>query len=560
MKIRKDFIWIIILSIIVLLPNVYLALVGSSLKGEWIKLFVYLFFSVFIFLIPSFILKAKTFFLFEGIFVILAPIEIIHIYLSRMPVSYGFLMAIFETDAKESFELLSSMLPVVFFIISLWIAYFFIAIKKIDNSYLIPSHKIRWTTFGLILFFFLSGFTYTYVTSKSPRYPTTKEQASAACDKYFAKFRKIYPIDLVYKSMVTWYDVKNIEENRDVLKNFSFHACKKKESGEREVYIYIIGETARYHSFSINGYDRKTNPLLEKEDIISLSDFFSEANQTKFSGILNLSRATPQTFNIYKKEKTFVDAYQEAGFKTYWMANQSANTNFFRRIAKDTNGEFFTITDYDAADNLDENLWVFLDEILKKKEEKVFIVMHTLGSHFRYNDRYPEKFNVFHPSFEGAFNTALVNSKNKQTVINTYDNSILYTDYFLAKTIQRLKALNAVNFLAYVSDHGENLYDTKENLTMHAGARPTVYDFHVPCIFWFSDAYKATYPEKVEALKQNKDKKLSSSNIFYSILDAGDITFPEQLLQKSFFSEELKEDSVRYFYSVNEEVERMPED
>jgi glucan phosphoethanolaminetransferase (alkaline phosphatase superfamily) len=296
--------------------------------------------------------------------------------------------------------------------------------------------------------------------------------------------------------------------------------------------------------------------LSKTKNLISYSDLLSEANITSSSLPIILTRASAKEYNRAFVEKSFVDAFKEAGFKTYWIANQSANNSFIRRISKDTDEEFFLTTDFDADSNYDEKLWDFLTEVLKREEQKVMIVFHTLGSHFRYNFRYPSDYEIYKPSLKGSFGYNMVSSKNKEMFVNTYDNSIVYTDFFLATTIQKLDSLNAVGALAFVSDHGENLFDTPENVVLHGGSTFTEYDLHVPFFVLTSDKYNLQYPEKTANLLWNKDKQLTSDCIFYSFLDMADITFPEQILSKSIASKQLKEDSVRYIINTNMKVQK----
>jgi glucan phosphoethanolaminetransferase (alkaline phosphatase superfamily) len=197
-----------------------------------------------------------------------------------------------------------------------------------------------------------------------------------------------------------------------------------------------------------------------------------------------------------------------------------------------------------------------MSEVLKKGDKKVLIVLHTLGSHFRYNFRYPPSYEIFKPSLKGSFDYNMISVKNKAMFVNTYDNSIVYTDFFLATTIQKLDSLNAVSALVYVADHGENLFDTPENIVLHGGSKFTKYDLHVPFFVWTSNKYNQLYPEKEENMIENKAKKLTSDNIFYSFLDIADITFPEQDLSKSIASKQLKEDSTRYMIDTNMEVQK----
>lgn len=142
----------------------------------------------------------------------------------------------------------------------------------------------------------------------------------------------------------------------------------------------------------------------------------------------------------------------------------------------------------------------------------------------------------------------------KEQLINSYDNSILYTDYFLANTISKLNALDAVSYLFYISDHGENLYDDEKDYVFHASNHPPKNEVHVPMLVWTSDKYRNTYPAKYNAAVQNIDKKLSADVIFYSLLDMADITIPDENFQKSIANPTLKDDSVRYVLNPKKEI------
>jgi len=558
-KNKKTILWILILSFIVLLPNIFLAFYGNDFaRPFFFKTIAYLVVSIFLFLTPALFLKMRTFFLFQGIFVLLAPLEIAHIYLNRMPVTTAFMLSIVDTDWNESTELLSSLIIPIICLLIFWFLYFFITIKKIENVYLFRSLKARIYYLCIFVFVLFAGYSY-YIYTWHHLGSDKKEMFKLAGERILVRSYSVtpYPYDFVvtlYKVYATQKDIKNGWKK---IQNFDFQAQKKDTTDEREVYVFVIGETGRYNSYSINGYQRETSPMLAKtKNLISYSDLFSEANITSSSVSIILTRASARDYNRAFVEKSFVDAFKEAGFKTYWIANQSANNSFIRRISKDTDDEFFMPIDYESDNNYDEKLWTFFSDILNKGEKKVLIVLHTLGSHFRYNFRYPLSFEQFKPSLRGSFDYNMISVKNKDMFINTYDNSILYTDYFLATTIQKIDSLNAVSAMVYVADHGENLFDTPENIFFHGGSKFTQYDLHVPFFVWTSDKYNREYPEKEENMMQNKDKRLTSDCIFYSFLDMANITFPEQNLSKSIASEQLKEDSIRYMINTNMEVEK----
>jgi glucan phosphoethanolaminetransferase (alkaline phosphatase superfamily) len=526
--IKIEWPWMIVLSIIVLLPNVYFAIYGKH--SIPVALFL-LALSCICFILPALFLRKRIFFAVQGLFVLLAPFEAAHIYLNRMPATSAFLLSIIDTNQDESFELLSAIKFPIAILFLFWAFYFFIAFAKISNTYFFPSNKIKLTGFSVFIGMIIIGY-------------------SIGWNK------GIYPYDLLLRTYQVFVAKKEISEGKEIMKNFKFDAVKKDSIDEKEVYVLVIGETGRYSSYSINGYKRNTSPMLTKtKNLVSYTDFYSEANITTSSLPLILTRASVQDYERSYVEKSFVDAFKEAGFKTYWIANQSANNKFIRRIAKDTDKAYFHVANFTDTTNLDEQLWPSLREVLVEDDRKTLVVLHTLGSHFRYNYRYPLSFEIFKPSLKGAFDYALISAKNKELFINTYDNSILYTDFFLAKTIQMIDGLCAVSALIYVADHGENLFDTKENIVFHGGSDYTPYDLHVPFFVWTSDEYNRQYPSKAENIKRNKDEKLSTHHIFYSILDMADITFPGQILSQSIASEALQGDSVRYLINTNMEVE-----
>jgi glucan phosphoethanolaminetransferase (alkaline phosphatase superfamily) len=527
-KIKTEWLWMIVLSVIVLFPNIYFAFYGKHTLLE--ALFLLTLSCVF-FILPALFLRKRIFFVVQGLFVLLAPFEAAHIYLNRMPATSAFLLSIIDTNQDESFELLSAIKFPIVILFLFWAFYFFITFAKIHNIYFSRSNKIRFISLSVFAGMIVAGYTTGYNNG-------------------------IYPYDLILRTYQVFVAKKEMNEGKEMMKNFKFDAIKKDAIDEREIYVFVIGETGRYANYSINSYNRNTSPMLaEIENLISYTDFYSEANITTSSLPTILTRASAQDYKRSYVEKSFVDAFKEAGFKTYWIADQSANNKFVRRIAGDTNKEFFHISDFDDPTNLDEQLWPSLDEVLIKNDRKTLIVLHTLGSHFRYNYRYSPQFEVFEPSLKGAFDYALISAKNKELFVNTYDNSILYTDFFLAKTIQKIDSLHAVSAFVYVADHGENLFDTKENIVFHGGSDYTPYDFHVPFFVWTSDEFNCRYPQKTENLRQNKDTRLSAHCIFYSILDIADITFPKQILSKSIASESLQGDSVRYLINTNMEVE-----
>jgi glucan phosphoethanolaminetransferase (alkaline phosphatase superfamily) len=145
---------------------------------------------------------------------------------------------------------------------------------------------------------------------------------------------------------------------------------------------------------------------------------------------------------------------------------------------------------------------------------KKFLVLHTTGSHWNYGARYPEEFAKFKPTIADTIKRDAA-SCDEHERLNSYDNSILYTDFFLSSVINILK--NKKAFMIYASDHGESLGECGR---LTHGADDYVEEQRiVPFIVWFSDSYKSSYPDKWKAVKSLEKKEISHDYIFHTILD-----------------------------------------
>lgn len=91
-----------------------------------------------------------------------------------------------------------------------------------------------------------------------------------------------------------------------------------------------------------------------------------------------------------------------------------------------------------GANISDDELLFLVEEELKAGHQKLFIVLHAYGSHFNYKERYPESMSVFKPD-----NLTDAKYENKEYLMNAYDNTIRYTDGFLASLITLLQKMNS---------------------------------------------------------------------------------------------------------------------
>ncbi|MBW8898922.1 MAG: phosphoethanolamine transferase [Massilia sp.] len=327
--------------------------------------------------------------------------------------------------------------------------------------------------------------------------------------------------------------------------NFRFHAHLAEPNDDPQVVVMVIGESSRYDRWSLNGYDRETNPLLAKEEnLVPLRDVITSVSATRLSVPVIISRKpATQSLKDGFSEKSFLTAFKEAGYKTFWLSNQISFGKFDTPVsvfAKEADVvDFLNLGGFTDNSNYDEILFSPLKHALADPAQKKLIVLHTLGSHWNYSHRYPKQFDKWLPSLYGVDKPVYTDIKIKDKLNNSYDSSILYTDWFLDHVIGTLKDANEPAAMLYVADHGQTLYDNSCRLAFHG--HNTQYEFHVPAFAWYSDAYAERHPDKVKELRRHRKAKLATENMFHTLLDLGDVRYPDERLAWSFVNPAFKQ-------------------
>ncbi|HBF49907.1 MAG TPA: sulfatase domain-containing protein [Massilia sp.] len=357
-------------------------------------------------------------------------------------------------------------------------------------------------------------------------------------------FARSWPFGLVARGVDFYKERRYLADLNRRSAAFRFDARQADPANAPDVLVMVLGESARYDRWSINGYTRETNPLLAKEDnLVPLQDLITSVSATRLSVPVIISRKPAmQSLKDGFTEKSFLTAFKEAGYKTYWLSNQISFGKFDTPVsvfAKEADTvEFLNLGGFTTRSNLDEVLFDPLARALDDPAPKKLIVLHTLGSHWNYAHRYPARFDKWTPSLRGVDKPVVTDDAIEPRMSNSYDNSILYTDWFLSQVIDKLKSPEKAAALMYVADHGQTLYDKSCDLAFHG--HNTQYEFHVPAFVWYSDVYAALYPAKVEQLKRHRKARLSTENVFHTLVDLGDIRYPGERLEWSIASAQWK--------------------
>lgn len=412
---------------------------------------------------------------------------------------------LFTTNSTEAMELLDKLAPSVVGVVVLYVPALVLGVMSVrSTNQLDKAFRRKMLKVG-------TGFLALGVLFCAAAYRTVDD---------FRIRRDIYPVNVFYNVKLAVERWRASENYHLTSRGFTFGAVSSREPGEREVYIMVIGETARANNFGIYGYERNTTPGLQQtSNLVYFKDALSQANATHKSVPILMSAASAEDYERMYHEKSIITAFKEAGFKTAFFSNQLPNHSFIDFFAEEADVHEFLKEDPEEALNpYDTEMVKMAGKFLEQNDGKVFIVLHCYGSHFNYFERYPHSEAYFKPdSIED------INLKTRDRMINAYDNSICATDKLLTSLIRKLSGEEGISALLYTSDHGEDLLDDDRHRFLHSSPVPTAYQLYVPYILWVSDKYNAAYPGALAAASDNSRKPVASNTFFHTMLSLGGI-------------------------------------
>lgn len=284
--------------------------------------------------------------------------------------------------------------------------------------------------------------------------------------------------------------------------------------------VMVVGEAARAQSFSLFGHDHDTNPLLEKQaDIIPLSNLWSCGTSTAVSVPCMFSPFTREQYSKSKFDgsENVVDVLKHAGLNLYWKDNNSSCKGVCERIKNDNvlhakNPKFCA-----SGDCYDTILLDGLDKQIPDNGKDTVLFIHQKGSHGpAYYRRVPPEFKKFIPECEQNE----LQECSPEAIHNAYDNTVLYTDYNLEKTIQWLlnKSDKYNVAMIYMSDHGQSLGE--KGLYLHG--MPYMFapeeQTHPAALMWIPPEFAAANHIDKACVMAKKDDNFSHDNLFHTLL------------------------------------------
>jgi glucan phosphoethanolaminetransferase (alkaline phosphatase superfamily) len=248
---------------------------------------------------------------------------------------------------------------------------------------------------------------------------------------------------------------------------------------------------------------------------------------------------TPENFAVSRVTGNVLDLAREAGYTTAWLVNQDIGISTAVGVDPDH-------LEYPADFNASINGRHTLDEALLPAYRREvghsgarFIGIHMMGSHWEYYRRYPPNFRRFGSTGESdglsMISVLLEQKKTEAAVVDAYDNTVLYTDWFLKQIIEELRGLKVPATVTFFPDHGEDL-QLLDGEAGHGQPAYTQHAFEIPAFVWINAAYRSAHPEIVAALKNNANKEIRSHNVFYTVAELMGIKWPSAMPERSFAS------------------------
>ena len=293
-----------------------------------------------------------------------------------------------------------------------------------------------------------------------------------------------------------------------------------KNGPRKNLTIIVLGETSRAANFSLGGYDRDTNPLLAKDNVVYFPKTTSCGTATAVSVpcmFSNMPRALYDE-SLAHHQEGLLDIIQRAGIQVLWNDNDGGCKGACDRVPHQDMTAMKLPGQCIDGECYDDVLFHDLEKTIDSMQGDGVIVLHTIGSHGpTYYNRYPPQFRRFTPTCD----TSEIQSCSQEQLKNTYDNTILYIDYIVDKAIKLLQSKQDkfTTSLVYLSDHGESLGENGVYLHGLPYSIAPETQKHVPMLLWLSDDYQKRYGVNYDCLqKQAKENDYSQDNLFSTVL------------------------------------------
>lgn len=359
----------------------------------------------------------------------------------------------------------------------------------------------------------------------------------------------MFPMQRLVLSSSTAID--NIRAYRELSSHLDANVELTRNDGKIKNVVFILGESTNRNHMHLYGYYLPNTPNLDDMAARGEISVFRDVVSPHSTTIAVLSKLF--TFCNHEADKPWyeysnlVDIMNSAGYKTHWLSNQESSGiwgNVAQIYAAHSNVSHFTrIRDSREDDGLEDGaLFPLVDEAIAQRDEKKnFYVVHLMGGHGLYYNRFPYIFTKFTKD-----DIQLDVNEAQKTVIAQYDDALYYNDYIVSGIIDKFRCTGEDSIVVYVPDHGEAVYD-EGGFTGHIEENPSRHMIEIPVIIWASDKFKELHPEKWAAIQQAVNNPYMTDDMIHTMLDIVDIQTADYDPARSIINKRFNPDRPRIF-------------
>ena len=319
-------------------------------------------------------------------------------------------------------------------------------------------------------------------------------------------------------------------------------------------FVFILGESTTRKNMSLYGYTLPTTPKLigrkEHDNLYVFTDVTSPHAGTspvmeKLFTFYSLEKQAKNPNTAWYTYTSLFNILRQAGYKTIWLSNQepfgvwgrpgrlySAQVDVSRFTLVRSSRTTFS----SEIKSYDEKLLPLIDEELTQSTGKNFYVIHLMGTHIDYSKRYPAEFAKFTAHDEEGLSRLADTSEIKRQIRAEYDNAVLYNDFIVDEIIKRFENKNAI--IIYISDHGQEVFDTIDFRGHIEGDNQTKAMIEIPMLIWVSPEFRGRYPEICRKIADGVNKKFVTDEIIHVILGIMNIETEDYDSSKGAFTNE----------------------
>ncbi|PXZ07374.1 hypothetical protein DKK70_05850 [Gilliamella apicola] len=371
-----------------------------------------------------------------------------------------------------------------------------------------------------------------------------KTSLERATEHLLLRMETTVPWQLVTSYLAYRSQLSNMEDILNHLQTLpKFENLTDANGNTPRTLVLVIGESTTRNRMGIYGYERNTTPLIEQfkknnPDFVVFNDVVSSRPYTIEILQQALTLADEQHPDLYLTKPSLIHLMKQAGYKTFWITNQQTMTKrntMLTMFSQQADEQYYMNNDRNQnSRQYDSSVFVPFRNVLDDPAEKKFIIIHLLGTHIKYELRYPEgdEYQRFNDKSGLTFDL----DDDKLAVYNSYDNAVAFNDFVTTKLFNLFKENDPNGFMLYFSDHGEDVYQTAPHEVLGRNEKaPTRVMYTVPFMLWQSPKWLANHPNDFQSYV---NRKFSTQDLIHTWSDLAGLSFNDYQPQRSIVNKD----------------------